>query len=93
MMASLLGSVCLALGDSLPLGTLFIHPIKLPHGARLWMLFPLVFCVAAVYRASRAQSPGEIVGPTLRTFVSILLGMFGIAIGLLIAHEIILRYF
>lgn len=75
------------------LAALFIHPIKLPPGARIWMLFPLVFCVAAVYRACRAQSPAEIVGPTFRTFLGILLGMFGIAVGLLIAHEIVLRYF
>lgn len=75
------------------LGLLFIHPLKLPPRAHIWMLFPLVFCVAAVYRASRARAPAEIVFPTLRTFASILAGMFAIAIGLLILHEVVLRYF
>lgn len=93
MILAWLTNSVLALGDGGALGALFIHPIKLPQGARLWMMFPLVFCVAAVYRASRAQAPGEIVGPTLRTFVNILLGMFAIAFGLLITHEIVLRYF
>jgi phosphatidylserine synthase len=82
-----------AVGIHTALAVLFIHPIKLPPGTRIWMLFPLVFCVAAVYRASRARSPAEIVGPTIRTFLGILLGMFAIAVGLLIAHEIVLRYF
>jgi hypothetical protein len=75
------------------LGWLFIQPLNLPHGARLWMLLPLVACVAAVYRASRARHPGEMLRSTVLTFLNIVIGMLAIAVGFYLVHAAVLRFF
>jgi len=69
----------------------FVHPLDLPTSARLWMFPPLAFCVALVYRATRARSPDGIWKPTLITFVNIVVGMWLIAVAVYGAHQIILR--
>ncbi|MGE0479397.1 MAG: hypothetical protein AB7Q17_02885 [Phycisphaerae bacterium] len=70
----------------------FIHPIKLPFGARLWMLIPLVVCVALVYRATRAKSAKNLAWPTALTSINIIVGMALIAFGFYAAHEIVLAW-
>ncbi len=65
----------------------FIHPLKLPAGARLWMFLPLVLCIALVYRATRATSLARIVPGTLITFVNITVGMVAIALAFYLAHR------
>lgn len=77
----------------LPLAALFVNPIKLPGGARLWTFLPLALSVAVVYRATRARSAAELPGPTIKNFLNIALAMAGIAVGFYILHEIALRYF
>ena len=71
---------------------LFIHPLKLPPGGRLWMFLPLALCIAAVYRATRARTPAELPFATLMTFVNIVLGMCLIAFGFYVVHEAVLRW-
>ena len=70
----------------LTLGWLFIHPLDLPSGARLWMMLPLVACVALVYRATRARSAGEMPRATVITFISIVVGMVLLAIAFYLLH-------
>lgn len=72
---------------------LFVHPLDLPAGSRLWMFLPLAFCVALVYRATRARQPADMPWATLRTFAAMVIGMVSIAAGFYIAHQIVLRYF
>ncbi len=76
-------------GDLPGLAALFLNPVKLPHGWHLWMLFPLVGCVAVVYRATRARSPAEMPRATVITFVSIIVGMFAIAVAFYAAHRLV----
>ncbi len=64
----------------------FVHPIKLPSGARLWMFLPLAACIAVVYRATRARSAGELPRATVRTFVQIVIGMCAIALAAYVLH-------
>ncbi len=71
---------------SLCLGWLFVHPLTLPAGARFWMMLPLVACVATVYRATRARTPGELPRATIVSFVTIIGGMAAIAAGFYAVH-------
>ncbi|MBK9126536.1 MAG: hypothetical protein IPM13_01905 [Phycisphaerales bacterium] len=80
------------LGGSLVLGWLMLHPITLPDSWRLWMLLPLVACVALVYRATRARQASELPWPTVKTFFQILAGMVLIALGFWVAHWAAIRF-
>ena len=54
----------------------FVHPLQLPAGARLWMFLPLAACLAVVYRATRARTARELPRATLKTFLTIVIGMW-----------------
>lgn len=69
----------------------FIHPLKLPAGSRLWMFLPLAACIAVVYRATRARTAQELPRATVKTFVSIVVGMCLIAAAAYAIHEAVLR--
>lgn len=71
------------------LGWLFVNPINLPSGARLWMMLPLVACVALVYRATRARHAGELPRATILTFINIVVGMSLIALGFYVVHTLV----
>lgn len=71
---------------------LFIHPLKLPPGGRLWMFLPLALCIAVVYRATRARTPAEMPLATAWTFVNIVVGMALIALGFFLVHEAVMRW-
>jgi hypothetical protein len=73
-------------------GWLFLHPVDLPNSARLWMLLPLVACVATVYRATRARTVAEMPAATVISFVQIIVGMAAIALAFYLAHVIAMRY-
>jgi hypothetical protein len=70
----------------------FVHPMPIPNSARLWMLFPLVACVAAVYRATRARDTHGMVRPTIVTFFNIVVGMALIA-AVFYALHMLVRHF
>ncbi len=76
-----------------PLGALFIHPIELPAGWRLPLLVPLAVCIAAVYRATRSRSARELPFATAITTLNIVFGMFLIAVGFYVLHEVVKRFF
>ena len=75
----------------MPVGLLFLEPLKLPAHGRLWMFLPLALCIAVVYRATRTREPRRMVRATLITFANIVVGMSLIAIAFYVAHEIVLR--
>lgn len=81
-----------AAADLLTLAWLFIQPLKLPAGARLWTILPLVACVATVYRATRVRSPREMPRATVFTFFSIALGMALIAVAFFLADAAVRRW-
>ena len=72
---------------------LFVHPLQVPISARLWLLLPLVACVAAVYRATRVRTVQEMPRATVITFISILAGMGAIAIAFYALHLVVRHYF
>jgi NAD/NADP transhydrogenase beta subunit len=67
----------------------FLNPVKLPRGAQLWMVLPLVLCVAVVYRATRARQVSEMPKATLITFVNIIVGMAAIAVAFYAVHHVV----
>jgi hypothetical protein len=75
------------------LAWLFVNPISLPDSARMWMLLPLVACVAAVYRATRVRRVREMPRATVLTFVNIIVGMVLIAVGFFVVHWLARRFF
>lgn len=72
---------------------LFVQPATLPPHARLWMLLPLVACVAVVYRATRARDLHGLIRPTIFAFISIIVGMVLIAAGFYVVHMAAIRLF
>ena len=80
------------LATSPTLGWVFVNPLKLPAGARLWMLLPLVACVAVVYRATRARRLRDMPRSTVFTFLNIVVGMALIAIAFCLAHAAARRW-
>ncbi len=80
-------------GLLLTLGWLFVSPLKLPAGARLWMMLPLVACVALVYRATRARDVRRMPRATVLTFVNIVVGMALIAVAFYLVHSGVKRFF
>jgi hypothetical protein len=74
------------------LGWLFLNPLKLPPGARLWMLLPLVACVAAVYRVTRAHDLKRMPRATVITFLNIVIGMALIALAFYLVHMVVKHY-
>jgi len=73
-------------GSLVMLATLLVQPLRLSSEARLWMLLPLVACVALVYRATRARQVRELPWATVRTFLTIVFGMAAIAGAFYLAH-------
>lgn len=73
------------------LAQLFIQPLKLPPGTRLWMFLPLALCIALVYRVTRARAAAELPRPTAITFANIVVGMAAVAVGLYALHQAVLR--
>jgi hypothetical protein len=65
---------------------LFVNPLPFPAAARLWMLVPLVACVAVVYRATRARSLARLPKDTIVTFLTIIAGMVAIALAFYLVH-------
>lgn len=78
--------------DFCTLGWLFVHPLNLPYGARLWMMLPLVACVALVYRATRARQVREMPRATAITFAYTVVGMALIAVAFYVVHVAVRRY-
>lgn len=77
---------------ALSLATLFVHPIALRPGVRLWLFFPLAACIALVYQATRVNHAGVIGRPALRTFINLVVGMIAIALGFYLLHQVAVRF-
>jgi hypothetical protein len=75
----------------LTLGWLFVNPLKLPANW-IWMLLPLVACVAVIYRATRARNVRGMIRPTLLTFINIVGGMALIAVVFYLVHMGVKRF-
>ncbi|MBN2447633.1 MAG: hypothetical protein JXO22_12945 [Phycisphaerae bacterium] len=71
----------------------FLHAWPWPVSplAHLLLFLPLAFCIALVYRATRARSASELPRATLITFVNIVVGMSLIALAFFVVYEVVIR--
>ncbi len=76
-----------------PLALIFVNPLPFPDGLRLWMMLPLVACVATVYRATRVRTVSEIPRATIINFLNITVGMILIAAAFYALHAIVRHCF
>jgi len=75
------------------MAALFLNPLDLPAGARLWMFLPLAVCIATVYRGTRARAVRELPRATAITLLHIVVGMVAIALAAYALHAAALRWF
>lgn len=81
-----------ALPDLLAIGIPFIQPLPIAPWMRLWMFLPLAFCVAVVYRATRAKESDRILRAAFFSFLNITIGMVAIALAAYLVHWLALRW-
>lgn len=67
---------------------LFLQPVFLTKHQQLLMLLPLCLSVAVVYKTTKIENLREIPLAAVVSFVTIVLGMFGVGVALLAVYKI-----
>lgn len=71
------------------LAGLFTTAVELSGAQRLSMMLPLCLSIAVIYKALRCQDLGEVPRRALALWVTIVMGMWAVGIGLWAAFEIL----
>lgn len=66
----------------------FIDPIPLVSWQKLAMLLPLCLAIAIVYKTTKCRELRDVPVASLVLWVTILVGMFAVGIGLLVAYTL-----
>ncbi len=66
----------------------FIDPIPLVSWQKLAMLLPLCLAIAIVYKTTKCRDLREIPIASLVLWVTIIIGMFAVGIGLFVAYNL-----
>lgn len=72
------------------LAMLFVDPMRFGSGTRFALLLPLAASVSVVYKTIRVDSIRTLPRAALILWVTILLGMLAVGVGLLIAFRLLL---
>ncbi len=72
------------------LAMLFVDPMQIGSGARFAMLLPLAASVSVVYKTIRVDSLRSMPRAAMVLWMTILLGMFAVGVGLLIVFRLFL---
>lgn len=72
------------------LAMLFVDPVQIGSGTRFALLLPLAASVSLVYKTIRVDSLRALPRAALVLWVTILLGMFAVGVGLLIVFRLFL---
>ncbi len=64
------------------LGTIFIHPVVLPYHSLLWLLLPLCFGVAVIYKTIRIGDLRRLPKEILALSAYMLFGLAALGAGL-----------
>lgn len=70
------------------LSTVFLHPLSLVGWQRMLLLLPLCLAIAVVYKTTRCKTTREIPLASLVLWITIVVGMYAVGIGLLIVYEL-----
>ncbi len=66
----------------------FIDPIPIVSWQKLAMLLPLCLAIAIVYKTTKCRELRDVPVASLVLWVTILVGMFAVGIGLLVAYNL-----
>ena len=66
----------------------FIDPIPIVSWQKLAMLLPLCLAIAIVYKTTKCRELRDVPVASLVLWVTILVGMFAVGIGLLVAYSL-----
>lgn len=64
------------------LAALFVTPIHLTGIGRLMLMLPLCLAISIIYKATRCDRLEEIPGAVASLWVTIVIGMFAVGVGL-----------
>lgn len=67
----------------------FVRPLSLNGAQQFYMLLPLVFAVAVVYKTIHCRRLRDIPVAAVVLWITILCGMFGIGIGLYAVYSLL----
>ncbi len=71
------------------LATIFLNPPPLPGALRTLLLLPLCLAIAIVYKTTRCARVREIPLASLILWVTIVVGMYAVGVGLLVMYELL----
>lgn len=69
------------------LATIFLDPLPLPGAQRMLLLLPLCLAIAIVYKTTKCAKVRDIPIASLILWVTIVVGMYVVGIGLLVIYE------
>ena len=72
------------------LAMLFVDPMRIGSGMRFALLLPLAASVSVVYKSIRLDSLRNLLRAAFVLWITILLGMFAVGVGLLIVFRLFL---
>ncbi len=74
--------------SGLLMNTLFAHPLDLNRWQQTLLLLPLCLAISLVYKTTRCSSLRELPVAVLVHFVTIVVGMYVVGVGLFLVFEL-----
>ena len=68
---------------------LFLQPASLARGQQMLRLLPLCLAVSVVYKTTKCERVRDIPWAALVSWVTIVVGMYLVGIGLLVVYELV----
>lgn len=68
---------------------IFLHPVSLARWQQMLMLLPLCLAVSVVYKTTKCERVRDIPWAALVSWLTIVIGMYVVGIGLLVAYELV----
>lgn len=68
---------------------IFLHPVSLARWQQMLMLLPLCLAVSVVYKTTKCERVRDIPWAALVSWVTIVIGMYLVGIGLLVVYELV----
>ncbi len=68
---------------------LFLHPASLSRVQQMLMLLPLCLSISLVYKTTKCERVRDIPWATLVSWVTIVVGMYLVGIGLWVAYQLL----
>jgi hypothetical protein len=70
------------------ISTFFLNPLPLVGWQRMVLLLPLCLAISIVYKTTKCERTREIPLASLVLWVTIVLGMYAVGVGLLVVYQL-----